>query len=955
MNAEVIRRIFGTLARPLAVVAALALAIAPVSAQQRRGTVTGSVTDELGARVAAARVALVDPAGTEAEQLTDEQGRYTFRNVPTGTYTLRVTADGFTEFATEGVEVDTGSMTLDVSLAVAGVSEVVSVTADTGVAAEPDRNADAIVLKEKDLEALPDDPDELAQALQELAGPGAGPGGGQFYIDGFSGGRLPPKSSIREVRINSNPFSAEFDRLGFGRIEVFTKPGSDRFRGQVFGSFTDEALNARNPFALTRPSEQERRYGGNVSGPISKSSSFFFDFERREDDEANTIAATVLDPVTLAPELFQTTLPEIDRRTAISPRFDLQVGEKHTLIFRYDYLSDGSDGDGVGGFALPSRATDSDSTSHTFSFTDTFIVNPRMVAETRFQFQRQTTEQRAVVGGEPAINVLDAFFANSSAGVVAREFNRFELQQYFNLALGDHSVKTGVRVRGIDLTTSSTSNFVGSFTFAGDVERDPVTGAPLSNADTISSLEQYRRVLLGLPGYRPSQFSIIYGEPVASAKQYDVGIFFQDDWRVRPNLTLSYGLRYENQTNAGNEMNFAPRFGFAYSFGDANGRPTTVVRGGLGIFYDRIDEGLTLDADRFDGLGIRQYFVPRPDFFPLVPTEEQLDRFALPSSRRTLDALETPYEIQGSLSVERQLPWSLTGNVTYIFSRGVHQLRARNINAPLPETGVRPLGDELGDVFSIEASGLSRRNQLRVGISRRLSGVSFWANYGLGFASSDTDGANSFPANPYDLSQEYGRDARDTRHFLFFGSSISGPWGIQINPFLIARSGRPYDITLGRDLNGDAIFTDRPSYASPDDDDAVLTPFGLLDPTPEPGEPLVERNIAEGPKFVRVNLSVSKTFGFGSRLSGDDTSGPVASGDSGPGHGRGRGRGGRFGGFDGGASDSRYTLSVSVRASNLFNQVNFVQPSGVLTSPLFGIPNAAIQARRIETQLRFSF
>ena len=99
---------------------------------------------------------------------------------------------------------------------------------------DPTSNGTALVLGEKELAALSDDPDELSDELQAMAGPGGGPNGGQIYVDGFTGGNMPPKSSIREVRINSNPYSTEYDRPGFGRIEIFTKPGSDKIRGQLF-------------------------------------------------------------------------------------------------------------------------------------------------------------------------------------------------------------------------------------------------------------------------------------------------------------------------------------------------------------------------------------------------------------------------------------------------------------------------------------------------------------------------------------------------------------------------------------------------------------------------------------------------------------------------------------------------------------------------------------------------
>jgi hypothetical protein len=931
----------------------LLLAVPTLGVQAQRATVSGSVTDETGARISAARVALVDPAGAEVDATTDEQGRFTLRNVAPGTYTVRVTAEGFEEYASDPMPIARGAAPIAITLTVAGVTETVTVAADQGVAIEPDRNADALVLKEKDLEALPDDPDELAQALQEMAGPAAGPGGGPFYVDGFSGGRLPPKASIREVRINSNPFSAEYDRIGFGRIEIFTKPGSDRFRGSVFGSFTDEALNARNPFAPTRPSEQDRRYGGNVGGPLGKKASFFFDFERRESDDNATVNAVVLDP-TFTPVPFATTLLVPQRRTTFAPRFDFQTSENNTLIVRYEFENDVRAGQGVGNFALPSAEVESRSRENELTITNTYIINPSMVAETRLRLERERNETAAVdLSGLPRIVVSDAFVDRSSTGVVESLERRIELQQNFSLIRGNHTVRTGVRVRGVKLETSSTSNFFGTFTFAG--------------AGDLTSIEQYQNVLLGTGGARPSQFTLSTGDPFASVTQFDVGAFVQDDWRVRPHFTLSFGVRYEDQTNAGDELNFAPRVGFAYAFNTPDGRPATVIRGGFGVFFEQINEGLTLDEVRFDGTRQRQYFVPNPSFFPVVPTEAELDAFALPVSTQRLDAFQTPYTIQGSVSVERQLPWEVTANVTYLWGRGVHLLRTRNINAPDPATGLRPLGDAAGNVFAVESTGTSRRHQMRIGFNKRAGWVSFFGNYGLGSVRSDTDGAGTQPADPYDLSEEFGRSREDSRHFFFIGSSIQGPWGLQFSPHVFFRSGTPYNITLGRDLNGDAVFTDRPGLADADTIDAVATPIGFVDPTPGPDAVLVERNAAQGPSFSRVNLAVTKNFGFGGSardgagggagaMPGDrPRGGGPGGGGGGPRMGGPGGHGGP-GGFGGGqANDARYNLSVSVRASNLLNHPSFFNPSGVLTSPSFGIPTSAAPGRRVELQMRFSF
>ena len=203
-------------------------------------------------------------------------GTFSAVDLAPGRYAIRVFAAGMAAYQNPAVEIPAGRpVTLDVSLKVSLEKQEVTVQdqAGTTLSTEPSNNAGALVLQGSDLDALPDDPDDLQSDLQALAGPSAGPNGGQIYIDGFTDGRLPPKESIREIRINQNPFSAEYDRLGFGRIEILTKPGSDKFHGQASFRFSDAMFNARNPFASNKPPFQMRNYDGNVGGPLSKRAS----------------------------------------------------------------------------------------------------------------------------------------------------------------------------------------------------------------------------------------------------------------------------------------------------------------------------------------------------------------------------------------------------------------------------------------------------------------------------------------------------------------------------------------------------------------------------------------------------------------------------------------------------------------------------------------------------------
>ena len=976
---------------------------------QQTGSLTGQVVDTLGAIVTGATVTAVDATGKEKTATSNNQGEFTISGLAPGTYIVRVTAPNFSLYENTEVVIAAGQREeLTVALSIEGVTEEVEVSSGNQVSTDPESNLSATVLKEQDLEALPDDPEELEAALQALAGASAGPNGGQIYIDGFEGGRIPPKEAIREIRINQNPFSAEFDRLGFGRIEILTKPGSDKFRGQAYFNFNDESLNSRNPFSANRASTQTRFYGGNVSGPIIKNkASFFFDVSNRSIDNAAVINALVLDPalniVSFAQEL---SVPS--RRFSISPRFDYQINEKNTLIARYSFTRFSSENQGIGNFSLPSRAFETNRTEHDFQITETMIINPKTINETRFEYEIENNEQ---VGDNaiPTVNVASAFTAGGSQ--VGLSFDRerdWELQNYTTTSLGknnQHAVKFGVRLRGVNLTDRSESNYGGIFTFAGFAAAgDP---CDIDQNNFVTSIEQYRCRVLGntAPRYNPSQFIITTGNPEASVSRFDVGAFITDDWRVNQKLTLSFGLRYENQTNIKDNLNFAPRFGFAFSPGAGGARPPkTVFRGGLGIFYDRFDENLTLQAERLNGISQQQYIITDPAILSQVvfspegiatnvPTAAQLATIAPLSNtiRLVSPELQAPYTIQGALGVERQLPLKINLSAFYVWSRSLHQLRSRNINAPICPPGTVCPTDEAalrllrpdplsGNIYQYESSGTLNQQQFIVNFRTFFSpNLSLFGNYRLGFSEGDTDGAGSFPAYSYNLAGEFGRSSLDIRHNFFFGGSIGVPFGIRINPFIIARSGAPFNITRGVDINGDSLFNERPTYAQLS---LACAQRGLTNDFCDTGDvadpnAVIPRNYGRGPGFLSVNLNITKNFGFGSapeRVAANaqgnqgGTSSNLGGGRRGGGGGRRGGGGGGGGGFfGGGESPKPYNLNVGLRITNLFNTVNEGNPVGSISSPFFGQPTGISGGfgfggfggnagnRRVDLQMRFSW
>jgi hypothetical protein len=955
----------------LVALVALALCASVSQAQPAGGSIRGQITDELGGVIVGIEVALVNANGERLTSRTNKEGAYVFNAVPAGAYTLQAAADGFAPHI-QPLEITSKTREVfDVKLKIA-VKEKgeVTISSESATSTDPNSNASGLRLREKDLETLPDDPDELAAALQALAGPASGPGGGQFYVDGFTlDGRIPPKNSIKEVRINQNPFTAEFDKLGYGRIFITTKPGSNKYHGTAMFHFNDEALNSRNAFAPERAPFQLRYYTFDASGPlVGNRSSFFVNLQRREVDDNAVINAITLTPNLNVSPLSQTVIAP-RRELYFSTRVDYQVSPNHSLLAQYVYTPSNANNLSVGDFALPSRALRSDDTAHNVRFTLTSILSPTAANEVRFQYYASRRTQQGD-GSQPTIRVLDAFLgggANYSNS--ANDLDAWEVHNYTTRTHGGHTLRFGGRYRNLTYRDFSPTNFAGTYTFAGgfgpelDGDNRVVNGSNGPVIVPVSSIERYRRTLLfGRAGLSPeeirargggaSQFSIAGGNPEINGSQRDLGVFLQDDWRVRENFTFSVGLRYENQSNVSSNLNFAPRIGFAWSPGKSGGKQ--VIRGGVGIFYDRVPLTLTLAARRFNGVTQRQYTVSDPqvlDLFPQAPSVETLSQFAVPQTVWQLGGdVRTPYFAQASLSYERQIFKNITFSTTYVYGRANHLLRARNINAPLPGTfdpdapdsGVKPMPGE-PNIYSYESAGVFKQQQLIFTATGRAGKkVNFFATYSLNKADSNTDGAGTFPASSYDLSDEFGRSSLDIRHRVNIGATITTVRGIELGPAIVWRSGIPFNIITGRDFNGDTLFTERPAFATDLNKPGVMiTPFGAFDPNPGPGQTLIPRNYGEGPGFYGANLSLTKVFSFGGGAAG------------GPNDRKG-----------GSSQEKPYKLTISIRVYNLFNTNNKGTPVGNLSSPLFGISNStaseagtnsATSNRRIWLHANFRF
>ncbi len=929
----------------------LAIVSRGLSGEETTGAIHGQIFDPAGALIPGALIKITGPS-RQKNHRADDEGAYKITNLPPGDYVLAVSSKGFA-MASRSVKISAGiDRVYDVALKIAAQQQQMLIDDEPQVNTDPGSGAGSIVVRGKALDAFSDDPDELAAELRELAGPSAGPDGGQIYIDGFTGGQLPPKASIREIRVNQNPFSAQYDKLGYGRIEVFTKPGSSRWHGQLRVGGNDAALDARNPFVSQSPGFHSEDYSVDSEGRLGHRATVFFNLERTNTSDTSAVNAFILGP-DFEEAAFNQAVANPIARTVVAPRFDFQLAPKNTLTARYQFTDRDEQNAGVGQLSLVSQSLHLHNVEHSLQLSDTQLVSANMVNETRFEYEHEGNQQ-AAQNAAPQVSVLGAFVGGgNNSGNTFLGQNYFELMNYTSLSRGKNFIRFGGRLRASREDSDSSQNFNGAFTFSS-LSSYAVTEQGIQEGKSPAQIR--------VEGGGASQFSVTLGTPRVASNFADLGLYAEDDWRVRPNVTLSYGVRCETQSDIHDRFNAAPRIGIAWGLPGRKGQaPKTVLRAGFGIFYDRFTQDLVVNANRLNGVVQTQYVIPQPDFFPNVPPAQALAEQTYSTHYQIAQHLRAPYAMQTAVSAEQQLGKIGSLVVTYLNSRGLHQFISDNVNAPLPGTfnpdnpssGTRPLGD-VGNIYQYQSDALYKENQVITNFRLRPSAkIALFGFYALGFAKSNTAGPSSFPMDQYNLNSSFGRSADDVRHRMLLAGSVTLPFGFSVSPFLIVHSGSPFDISTGTDLNGDSIFNDRPAFATNSSrPSVVLTRFGAFDTAPQAGQVIIPPNYALSPAQITINGRVSKTFTFGAKEVADSSNPDAPSEHAIVAmiHGT-------------AAASTGYALTFSVAARNVLNYVNVGLPVGTLGSPFFGqgsslagLPFSSPSSnRRFDLQVQFAF
>ena len=900
-------------------------------------TLSGRIEDARGAVVSGASLTATHvETNQQLTATSDDEGRYRFPYLRIGAYDLKVDAQGFSTI-TKQLTVSIGqAVDLPIRLEVAGVAAQVNIGSDMPIV-ETVRTQLTETIRPREINELPlNGRNYLDLALlipgvsptntgsnQRFAETSAVPGQGisiagqrnlynSFVVDGVSAnddaadltGTYYSEDVIDQFQVVTSGGIAEFGRASGGVVNILTKSGTNDFRGSVYGFFRNQRFDARNPLARTKDLLTQSQYGLTLGGPLRRERTFFFsNFEqtRRNYSAVLTIQPTAVNAinnqlraVNYAGQLIETgVVPASFDTTNFFTRIDHSINQRNQLSGRYSlYHIEAVNSRNVGGLNSVSRGTGLKDTDQTVVVSNVTTLSSRTLNEARFQFTNSRLDAPINDEAGPAVNISGvANFGTATFSPVARDINLFEAVDNISTQRGDHSLKGGVDFLHNRVNILFPGALQGVYSFSS-----------LANFATGNYFS----------------FQQAFGVPRQLQSNPNVGVFAQDEWRVRPDLTLNLGLRYDLQFLPDpiktDTDNVAPRLGIVYAPGDRK----TVVRASFGIYYDRIPLRATSNALQRDG---SKYIVvqftsrtqPGAPLFPNVLAAQPSTLQIKPNITSIVPDIEASYSRQANFQIERELPGNAVVSVGYLHLRAYHVILSRNVNVPTVggSAGIPNLGrpdPNWGNISRFESSGNSYYDGMVVSFNKR---AARWANVRVSYTLSKTidDAGNFFFSsvqNSFNIRDDRGLSDNDQRHRLVVSGSLEAPQqgntngllralrGFQFGYIFTYASRLPFNVLLGSDRNLDTNNNDRPVG--------------------------VGRNTGRGFDFASLDLRLSRTFKL----------------------------------------TERFNLQFLAEGFNVLNRANFGVPNNTFGSgstPLatFGQPTAAFDPRQFQFGVKLSF
>jgi hypothetical protein len=877
------------------------------------GTLRVTVVDQSNAVVVGATVTVTGTDDTTrrvtvAPARTTDGGVATVPGLPPGRYTIDVEFPGFEKRTLPDVRIRAGDNRQVAALAIGKMEATVTVEQDKQQAAS-DRNGPSFgtVLTRDQIDALSDDPTILQQQLEDMAGPGA-----VIRIDGFEGGALPAKAMIRSIRIARDQFAAEFHSAGGVSIEIITQPGIGPMRYFSNALMRDSSLSGTSPFVPVRGPEQNVNYGFGLGGTIVKDKSSFF-VNVFGIDAYDTPNVNAVSPAGTMSHALNLKAPRDN--LFVNGVLDYAVTLDQTLRFGYNLTHVTNDNLGVGGYSGPDRAYSTDTEVNTLRLQHFGPVGRRAFSRSRIQLiQSDSSSQSAVEA--PTIQVLDSFTSGGAQQAGGNRGTTLDVASDLDYVIGRHSLRTGFVFDATHYRSDASTNYLGTYTF--------------------DSLTAYEASL-------PSNYTRRIGDPSIAYNNVQAGFYVQDDIRVRKNLSLTPGLRYEVQRHVGDRSNVGPRFGLTWA-PTASGQ--TTIRASAGIFYDWLPTSTYDQVVRLDGFHQQEINVVDPSF-PVdesTATAPPVNRYALGPN------YDAPRTTRFSTGIDQAIRKVSRVSVTYSYLRGSRLARGLNVNPVIDGVRADP---RFANVIDVVSDAASRQHELRFDASINPGAMlplpasapridwkrtTVFANDTLSSLQNNTDGPFSPPPTGT-LATEWGpanggsgSSGTNIPGLIAFGGApttvdVRHRVNVSLNNQVVrnfvlslgvnASSAPPYTLLTGEDNNGDGIFNDRP--------------------------PGVGRNTQRASGQMTVNMLAGYNFAFGhssARLPpgigvfGSGAAAQVRSVDLGP---------------------ARYRLQLFVQAQNLTNEANYLGYSGTLTSPFFGKPTAVSGMRKIDFGINFGF